>query len=249
MALMRLNFKSETLGRHTYVNVILPQNGAVKPFPVLYLLHGLTDDQEAWLRNTPIERYAEGRDLAIVMPATDRGFYTDTTYGIKHFTYISEELPALLRQYLPLSDRREDTYAAGLSMGGYGALKLALRNPGRFSFAASLSGALVCREMLESGIVGQTVPDLMPEMELIFGKTVKPEDDVFRLLETASPKPRLFVCCGEKDELMLYPINNAMRKYAAGLGYNVKWRSDSQAGHSWAYWDLMIQEVLDELVN
>jgi S-formylglutathione hydrolase FrmB len=243
MALMRLNFFSEVLARHTYVNIILPENGGNKPFPVLYLLHGLSDNQEAWLRNTSIERYAEGRNLAIVMPTTDRGFYTDTTYGIRHFTYISEELPKILGRYLPLSERREDNYTAGLSMGGYGALKLALRNPDRFSFAAGLSGAYVSREMME----GWDNPDsdLAREMRFVFGDTPKPEDDISRLLEAAAPKPRLFVCCGKKD--WLFPVSEGMQKYANGLGYEVTWREDGEYDHEWAYWDLMIQEVLELL--
>ncbi|MDR0325937.1 MAG: esterase family protein [Oscillospiraceae bacterium] len=254
MALMRLDFFSEVLGQQTYVNVLLPQNTTGEgrgwqaasfnpPFPVLYLLHGLSDNQDMWLRNTSIERYTAGRNLAVVMPTTDRGFYTDTTYGLKHFTYISEELPSLLKQYLPLSERREDNYAAGLSMGGYGAFKLALRNPERFSFAASLSGALMTEEMIK--MEGIHNPKLRREMSTVFGETLKPEDDIFRLLETASPKPKLFVCCGMKD--WLFPVSAAMREHALKLGYDITWQADEQYDHEWGYWDLMIQKVLDML--
>ncbi|MCL1806101.1 MAG: esterase family protein [Oscillospiraceae bacterium] len=257
MALMRLSFFSEVLGRQSYVNVLLPQSMAGRdwswgtftarpPFPVLYLLHGLSEDQETWLRNTSIERYAEGRNLAVVMPSTDRGFYTDTAYGVKYFTYISEELPQILRQYLPLSERREDTYAAGLSMGGYGALKLALRSPERFSFAASLSGALMSREMVDMKIAAQAAgPEFPGELERIFGEEIKPEDNIDHLLETANPKPKLFVCCGLKDWLL--PLSAALAERASGLGYDVTWRTDEQYNHEWAYWDLMIQEVFKML--
>lgn len=257
MALMKLNFFSEVLKRRTYVNILLPQNmreenwdgradSGRPPFPVLYLLHGLSDDQDAWLRNTAIERYASGRNLAVVMPTTDRGFYTDTTYGIKHFTYISEELPKILRQYLPLSERREDNYTAGLSMGGYGALKLALRNPERFSFAASLSGAPMSREMMAGWEKEHDMnSEFSREMRSVFGEEIKPEDDVFRLLESASPKPSLFVCCGMKDGL--FAINAALGQHADKLGYDIHWRADEQYNHEWGYWDLMIQEVLDRL--
>ena len=257
MSLMRLNFFSEVLGLQTYVNILLPQGTtgqgrgwnvytARPPFPVLYLLHGLSDDQDAWLRNTSIERYITGRNLAVVMPATDRGFYTDTAYGVKHFTYISEELPSILKQYLPLSSRREDTYAAGLSMGGYGALKLALRCPERFSFAASLSGALMSREMMDMKDASQGVgPEFAGELKRIFGETIKPEDDIYRLLETADPRPKLFACCGMKD--WLFPLSAALAERAEKQGYDFTWRADEQYDHTWDYWDLMIQEVLKML--
>ncbi len=257
MTKMTLRFFSEVLGRQTYTNVLLPQamTGEERgwepmktnpPFPVLYLLHGLSDDQEAWLRNTSVERYADRRNLAIVLPTTDRGYYTDTTYGTKYFTYISEELPRILRQYLPLSERREDTYAAGLSMGGYGAMKLALRNPERFSFAASLSGGIINKEMMQRR--KRERPDeaeLMREFATVFGKTVKPEDDLLRLLECASPKPKLFVCCGKKD--IHFKRNVAVKKHAEKLGYDLTWSADEGYGHTWDYWDLMIQKVLDIL--
>jgi len=252
MALMRLNFFSEILGKNTYVNIILPQKieskntNTQKPYPVLYLLHGLSDDQDAWLRKTSIERYCEGRNLVVVMPSTDRGFYTDTTYGIKHYTYISEELPKILEQYLPLSTRREDNYTAGLSMGGYGALKLALRDPERFSFAASFSGAPMSREMIKRwGEAHDLNGRFAGELRAVFGTEFKPEDDIFRLLSKASPKPKLFVCCGMKDEL--HAANTALCETAASLGYNITQRFDEQYDHEWAYWDLMIQEVLNML--
>jgi S-formylglutathione hydrolase FrmB len=245
---MRLSFKSEVLGRQTYVNIILPQDGGGKPLPVLYLLHGLGDDQDAWLRNSSIERYAEGRNLAIVMPATDRGFYTDTTYGIKHFTYICEELPKILGQYLPLSEKREENFTAGLSMGGYGALKLALRNPERFSFAAGLSGAYICNETIAAWEKEHDPDsDFARELHSIFGAALKPEDDIVHLLETASPKPKLFVCCGKDD--FLFPFSLVLRARAVKLGYDLTWREDEGYDHVWEYWDLMIQDVLDKLVN
>lgn len=91
--------------------------------PTLYLLHGLSDDHTIWLRRTSIERYVASMGLAVVMPAVHRSFYTDMDKGYRYWTFISEELPALARSFFPLSDKREDNFAAGLSMGGYGAFK------------------------------------------------------------------------------------------------------------------------------
>ncbi len=109
---------------------------------MLYLLHGMSDDHTAWLRYTSIERYAARHGLAVVMPAVGRSFYANEAHGHPYWDFLSEELPAVVGRFLRVSDRREDTFVAGLSMGGYGAFKWALRQPERFAAAASLSGAL-----------------------------------------------------------------------------------------------------------
>ena len=154
-------------------NVIMPQNtlrqigmkgvGAADAAPVLYLLHGLSDDETIWMRRTSIERYAAQYGLAVVMPNGARSYYADMLRGGKYWTYLSEELPKVMQSFFRISDRREDTFAAGLSMGGYGAMKLALHCPERFAAAASLSGALSPEHLLE------IAPGLAPEYEWIFG--------------------------------------------------------------------------------
>lgn len=148
MALMRCEFDSEALGMSTSMTVILPQPDPARPEPadagppVLYLLHGLSDDDTAWTRQTSVERYVSALGLAVVMPQAGRSFYADEKHGNRYWTFLTEELPRVCRSFFRLSDRREDTFVAGLSMGGYGAVKWALRQPERFAAAASLSGAL-----------------------------------------------------------------------------------------------------------
>lgn len=105
-----------------------------------------------WMRRTNIERYAAARNLAVVMPAVGRSFYQDMAAGPRYWTFLSEELPAIMRGFFPLSEKRADNFAAGLSMGGYGAMRLALAHPERFAAAASFSGALdYARRLRESG--------------------------------------------------------------------------------------------------
>src|SRR5215207_9009351 len=152
MAHVRCDFFSVALILSTSMTVLLPQQTSTQigmegrstdgPPPVLYLLHGLSDDDTIWLRRTSVERYAAPLGLAVVMPQVHRSFYTAEAVGGRYWTFLSEELPALVYSFFRLSDRREDTFVAGLSMGGYGALKWALRRPDRFAAAASLSGAL-----------------------------------------------------------------------------------------------------------
>src|SRR3982751_6715765 len=137
MAHLRCDFYSDVLGLNTSMTVILPQAAATQigvrstagpaDPPTLYLLHGLSDDDTIWTRHTSIERYAAERGLAVVMPQVHRSFYADEAYGGRFWTFLSEELPSLVGTFFRISPRTEDTYVAGLSMGGYGALKWALR--------------------------------------------------------------------------------------------------------------------------
>ena len=161
MALLHVNFYSRTLERETQMDVILPEAAkkligmegvATRQCKTLYLLHGMSDDQTVWQRRTSIERYAAAYGLAVVMPTTDLGWYTDMYRGDKYFAFITRELPAVCRDLFPMmSPRREDTYVAGLSMGGYGALKCALRAGDVFSRGASLSGAADIRQLPPGG--------------------------------------------------------------------------------------------------
>lgn len=96
---------------------------------MLYLLHGLSDNHSCWLRRTAVDRYAEEYGIAVVMPEVQRSFYCDMAHGPAYFTYIADELPQICQRLFRLSDKREDTFIAGNSMGGYGALKAALSRP------------------------------------------------------------------------------------------------------------------------
>src|SRR5215216_920350 len=131
MAHLRCDFFSETLSLSTTMTVILPQQTSTQigmtgaqregPPPVLYLLHGLSDDDTIWLRRTSIERYVAPLGLAVVMPQVHRSFYTDEAAGGRYWTFLSEELPEIVSRFFWVSTTRADTFVAGLSMGGYGA--------------------------------------------------------------------------------------------------------------------------------
>ena len=151
MALINCNFFSSVLGFDTSMTVILPdqkhaqenQSSAKKPLkhPALYLLHGLSDDHTAWQRRTSIERYVSSLNLAVVMPNVHRSFYTDMAHGYRYWEFISEELPETARSFFPLRQTPRKLHSRPVN-GRYGAFKLALTYPERYSAAASLSGAL-----------------------------------------------------------------------------------------------------------
>ena len=197
MAFLDVHCFSDALGLSVSFYVLLPQKatgqigmaGGEKrdKYQTLYLLHGLSDDHTTWMRRTAIERYAAERHLAVIMPAVGRSFYQDTASGAKYWTFLSEELPALCRNWFPLSTAREDTFAAGLSMGGYGALRLGLAGPEKFAAVASLSGALDLRQRRRE-LDGSELPMDRAEWAGIFGAEA-PVGSTDRAPAAARPTP------------------------------------------------------------
>ena len=251
MAHLRCDFFSDSLSLNMSMTVLLPEQATTKigltgqladgPTPVLYLLHGLSDDDTMWLRLTSIERYVAPLGIAVVMPQVHRSFYTDQAYGGRYWNFISEELPALVSNFFRVSDRREDTFVAGLSMGGYGAFKLALRQPERFAAAACLSGA-VDLTGLRTGRTREEDPRMF---ERIFGDQTMAggPDDLLHLLDQAQPEslPALYLCCGSEDPL--YADNLAFDQACRRAGVAVT-TSFPPGAHEWGFWDARIQEVL-----
>jgi S-formylglutathione hydrolase FrmB len=248
---LRCDFFSDALGLSTSMTVLLPQRtttqvgmvgrASAAPPPLLYLLHGLSDDDTTWVRRTSIERYVAERGLAVVMPQVHRSFYADQAAGGRYWTFLSEELPELVHGLFRVSDRPEETYVAGLSMGGYGALKWALRRPDRFAAAASLSGAV--------DVAGLRTRRERPEDPRLFDRVFGgrdprgTDDDLFALLRAADPAtlPSLYLCCGTEDELV--GDNRAFVAACADAG--VPLTTDLGPGaHDWSYWDARIQDVL-----
>lgn len=257
MALLTCRFFSDVLGLSTSMTVILPQattsqigmagvTSASGRHPTLYLLHGLSDDDSVWTRRTSLERYVAPLGLAVVMPQVHRSFYTDQVHGLRYGTFLVEELPRVAAEFFPLSAERSDTFVAGLSMGGYGALTWALRRPDRFAAAAVLSGALD-PDRIRAGRDGDRDAELRSTFEACFGDApvAGTQHDVFWLLEDAGPAPldapALYVGCGTEDPLV--DVNRRFADSATRLGWDVT--TDIGPGdHDWDYWDARIQDVL-----
>ncbi len=247
MALCDLKFFSEALGMQTEVYVVLPQrnrNGEIgnpapeqkSGFKNLYLLHGLSDDHSIWLRRTCVERYADEYGIAVVMPCAAKSYYCDMKYGLNYYQFIAKELPVRMNEFFGLSLRREDNFVAGLSMGGYGALKIGLRECDRFCAAAGLSAAIDLERRAGTEVY-----------KAIFGEngTVPEPDNLFRLAErcAADPnRPRLFLGCGTEDHL--YPESVLFKEKLQALGYDLTYR-ESHGVHSWAFWEEYIPYVLE----
>ena len=160
MAFAEMNFFSTSLKRTVNFNVVIPTDkvlqdgtmaGADHKFPTLYLFHGVFGDYTDWVHGTRLQRLAQDRGICVVMPSGDNKFYCDSEIsGDLYGRYIAEELPAFTRRTLPVSEKREETFIGGLSMGGFGALVNGLRHPETFSRIAALSAALIKEQILGS---------------------------------------------------------------------------------------------------
>lgn len=224
------------------MRVLLPEptrKQFVPPHPVLYLLHGLTDDESAWTRFSGVERYVRALNLAVVMPNVHRSYYCNMMHGYRYWDFVSEELPLIARALFPLSARREQSFVAGLSMGGYGALKLALRKPEAFAAVASFSA---CCDL--SGLQRERPA----EFAAIFGDAEGVRSSGSDLRELArelaqrdEPKPKILQTCGREDPLLCE--NRSFRDFVAPLGLDYEYE-ESPGQHDWAYWDAAIQRVL-----
>jgi len=257
MALLNCKFHSNMLQVKTSMNVILPERtpGIIGKktgvpagtFPVLWLFHGLSDDENSWLRNTSIERYVDEYGIAVVMPDAQRSYYNDMAAGGRYWQFISDELITKARSFFPLSHRREDNFVAGLSMGGFGAFKLALNRPELVSAAGSFSGVV---NILKRFDLQRGNPD---EFARMFGT---PEDvreslnDLPWLLDKNKAEeitlPHLYQCCGTED--FLYQLNKSFLKNAQESGIPIHYEEDPGFAHTWDYWDIKIQTFLRWLV-
>jgi S-formylglutathione hydrolase FrmB len=251
MAFLQIQFFSAALNVASTVNVIMPEaNQGIgmgasrdeRPPKVLYLLHGYSDDHSIWMRRTSVERYAANHNLAVIMPAVNHSFYCNEAYGEKYWDYVSDELPRTMRRFLRLSDKPEDTYVAGLSMGGYGAMRLALTYPERFAGAASFSGAVDLETIFYQRHIGT-------EFDRVFGdrKEIKgTENDLFHLMKKnakAAHKPWLYVSCGTKD--FLFDAHKAFVPALRENGWNVMGHEEPDAIHEWGFWDDQIKAFIE----
>lgn len=257
MALVNMNFFSYYLGMDTPLTVLLPEKRGSKPqlhqdkkYPVLYLLHGHADDNTAWIRKSNIELLIRDFDVIVVMPTTHRGFYTNSQYGYKYFDYMTKELPIVISNMFPASAKREDTYVAGYSMGGYGALKLAMTCPEIYGHSASMSGATDNYFLAEKARDMFSVEDFAENIHNVFGGAddyYGSENDIKYLIDELQKKdksliPQMYMCCGTKDPLW-QPYAQLKEYIQNETKLEVKF-DEEEEGHNWTFWNKELSRIL-----
>ena len=255
MASFKGEIKSAALDMDIALNVILPydhpKDFMKTPCKVLYLLHGQSSSSASWMRWTSIERYAIQHGFAVIMPEVQRSFYRNMAYGLDYFTFVADELPKLCQTMFHISAAREDNYIAGLSMGGYGALKIGLSRPEQYCAIGSFSGAADIQRIFDASHV-DAAPRLKDEMIGIFGPELKlqPQDDILHLTREHARLPkdqqcRIFISCGTQDEIpQLYNGNLEYLKLLQELGISHTYY-EQQGMHEWALWDQAVQKALE----
>lgn len=242
MALIQVDFKSRSLQRRVRINVVLPADleaeGTRTPYQTLYLLHGIYGDANSWLMNSNVARYAEGKNLCLVMPDGENGFYIDhPDYYNLFSTYVGQELVSITRRMFPLSSRREDTVIGGFSMGGYGALRTGLKYADTFGAICALSSALILDQYAKGPVKGPASGDYLRAM---FGQGDVLQSDlnpiwlVRQLLLAGRGVPRLYLACGEQDFLL--EANRQFHRELAALAVPHTF-STSPGRHDWDFWD------------
>jgi len=229
-------YRSEALQKNVQAEIVHPDSSLEGPFHVMFLLHGLSDDQSIWMRRTSIERYLDGVPLIVAMPDGGRGWYTDAREGYAYETAIGVELPSFIEKMF----RTKLPWAvSGLSMGGYGALKLALKHPERFASAVSHSGAVG---------MGHWPPSrddaFDSEVRRVFGADSQGgENDLFALASRLSGgAPALRFDCGTDDFLL--ESNRVFAAHLKELGVGHEYE-EFPGGHDWGYWDEHVREGME----
>lgn len=261
MALIKFNFESEFLGGNTEISVIMPDKPRTEKandfyssgakYPVLWLLHGTFGDHTDWIRRSMIETHVRKKNIMVVCPSGLNANYANWpsfATGYNMYDYLLEELMPLIHNWFPASDKREDNFIAGLSMGGMGVCTYAFNHPEKFGGAACLSGYPTdIREMYESNDPmwdrwGKTAINYEKLEDYLDGY----ENTMKVLRENVANKvdmPKLMFACGEKD--FLYPKFKEFREEAENeLKIDAKWFVLSDYKHEWPFWDIAIVEAM-----
>lgn len=262
MAVLQVDFVSQCLLRTVTIKVILPvdkiakMNGEMpytpEKFKTLYLLHGMLGNQTDWIDGTRIQRWAQEKNLAVVMPAGENRFYVDNPREGAYFgEYIGRELVEITRKMFPLSDKREDTFIAGLSMGGYGAIRNGLKYHENFSHIAALSSGLLMEDILASDnspalpfMRRSYYESVLGDLSKLRGSDLDYEALILKLKEQNSDIPRMYLCCGTED--FLVEKNRKYGEFLKAEGVDVTYE-EGPGAHEWEFWDTYIRKILDWL--
>lgn len=259
MAVFQTTYACDALWRSVDLNVIVPfeapgQPDRVKPekFKTLYLLHGFGGNRNDWMNYTPLRDLAERYDLAIVLPDAENSFYVDSPSLPFRYGSFIRELVDFTRKAFPLCDKREDTFIGGLSMGGFGALRLGSLYHDTFSKVFSFSGALIIDDIADKEAGYQDLIANYDYYTRTFGDLTKvkgSDKDPLWCLDRAieaGEAPAIYQACGTED--FLYAENQAMK--AELEKRTVKHEYHEMPGiHDWVFWNKNLEPAIQWLIQ
>lgn len=254
MALLHVHFFSNTLGMNLSCDVILPQKSVKEEedgskIPVLWLLHGSGDDHTAWQRRTSIERYVEPLGMAVVMPDGRFSGYRNQQHGGKYYDFIAKELPQIMHGFFGFSLEREDNYICGLSMGGNGALKMAMDRPEQYAAVGCLSAGFFDHMIPEDTMHLDPAKDvnayIRHDRKVIEGSEEDMLNNARRILSEGKPIPRVYHSTGDHDHILgiAHKTRDFFESFEGNpFGYVYE---EDPGRHRWEYWDTHIQRFLE----
>ncbi len=248
MAQFWIEYYSEALCRKTTFYAVIPNDrtpdplqreGARRPMKALFVLHGYTGRSENWIPEELLERY----NVAVFSPTAENSFYLDAeATGHRYETMLAVELVDYVRKTFGLAQTPEDTYIAGISMGGYGAVHTALKHPDRFGKAAGLSSALIVHDI--DGLTPESPTNHLlgnyayfhgcfGDLSTVARRDTNPEVVIRSLKASGTPIPQLYLCCGTEDFLL--EQNRAFHRFLVSDAVPHEYH-ESKGGHDPVFW-------------
>lgn len=274
MGIFRFNFRSEVLSLHTDVTITFPSeyltfDGNVAPhgenlilhhkkwcfrpgmkFQTVYLLHGGGEDDTCMTRFSNLERYAGENQVMTVAAQVKDSFYMDTQYGYRYFTYMTEELPQVVRSLFASSPAREDNFVVGMAMGGNGALALGLRRPDLYAACVDLSGGIGC-SVDTAAFMEQLKTLRFKRLQSTFGTPESIPGSEYDLgyfaryqRELGVEMPQFYIAVGADD--FIRDTVRRDRDALISLGYQPYYEEAPGYGHDWDFWELYLRKVFHE---
>ena len=280
MSLLEYNYRSQALGHSVHLTIALPtsnlsyyderspENDRENPvvrrggravyspamkFQTLYLIHGGGEDDTVPFRYTAIEETADRNALMVVCAGVPNSFGVDAPYGVRYFTFLTEELPVIAEALFHASPRREDRFVAGYAMGGNVALGMAVIRPDLYAACVDLSGGIgmtLATDTMVAELNGDHFRNFFYRYNASFG-----DGDAFpgspfdlypiavRHKESGCALPQFHIACGSKEFIRSRVEDDA--RILRELGYPVTYHLAEGYDHDFAMW----RRYLDEAVN
>ncbi|MEN6478392.1 MAG: alpha/beta hydrolase-fold protein [Anaerolineales bacterium] len=232
MSLCTVHYRSPALGREAEMQIIVPDGPG--PWPVLFMLHGLTGSYADYVRHHRVERLFRDESVLVVLPDGGRSFYCNEPWegGIAWEDALWQDALGYVERVFPTMRCREKRAVMGLSMGGYGALLLGLRHPDLFGVCASVSGSTYFSHQPSDRHSADDVGRL--------GAALPDDNDLFILAErlAASGAPlTIRQSCGTEDHL--WATNLAWHQHLLSLDIAHTWVAHAGA-HDEGTWDQQV---------